>query len=82
MQPYHRLYGSKRDGVNSIFVENYLMNQNYIGFIELGGLSPEIISNTRVIYTLKKLGHFSLKNSELKNELSDRAEILQEALFT
>ena len=37
-QPYFRSYGSKRDGVKSIFVENYLLHQNYIGFI--AGLAP------------------------------------------
>ena len=61
-QPYLRSYGSKGNGIKSIFVENYLLNQNYIGFIELGGLSPEIQYNTRVIYTLKKLGKIFFKN--------------------
>ena len=51
------IYGIKRDGIKSIFAENYLLYKNYIGFIGLGGLSPEIQFNTRVIYSPKKL-HF------------------------
>ena len=44
------------------FIENYLLNQNYIGFIELGGLSPEIILNTRVKYSSKELALSLLQN--------------------
>ena len=59
-------------------MENYLLNQNYIGFIELGGLSPEIQFNTRVIYILKKLAKIFFKNSEPSLKLSDWAEILHD----
>ena len=48
-------YGSKQDGLKSIFVENYLLHQNYLGFISLGGLSPEKILNTQGIFAPKKL---------------------------
>ena len=53
-------------------------HQNYIGFIGLGGLSPEIQFNTRVIYTLNKLALSFFKTITKKFHRGDSAEILHE----
>ena len=58
------------------------MHQNYIGFIELGGLSPEIQFNTRVIYILKKLAKIFFKKHFEQNGWTDRAEIWYDYAMT
>ena len=50
-----------------------------MGFIALGGLSPEIQFNTRVIY-IKKLGKIFFEIKFEQNGWTDRAEILYEYL--
>ena len=58
------------------------MHQNYIGFIELGGLSPEIQFNTRVIYILKKLAKIFFKKHFEQFGRTDQAEIWYDYALT
>ena len=52
-----------------------MLYKNYIGFIGLGGLSPEIQFNTRVIYILKKLAKIFFQKHFEQFGRTDQAEI-------